>query len=161
MAVAAAPPAGASAGPAPPPVDPTIANSIVLKWLNDNAEECVVGFGLLAAALLGLTLPAHEVQAIGNFILATLIGHFTVASVTPSLHTPLIAVTNAISGIIVVGGLLELGGPIASTKVMCSLLAVFFATLNIAGGFAVADRMIRMFKSDVDIKATSSAPTAQ
>jgi NAD/NADP transhydrogenase alpha subunit len=127
--------------------------------LEENAEECAIGFGLLTAALLGLTLPPHEVQQIGNFILATLIGHFTVASVTPSLHTPLIAVTNAISGIIVVGGLLELGGPVASAKVMCSLLAVFFATLNIAGGFAVADRMIRMFKSDVDLN--TARPTAQ
>ena len=84
MSVTAAPAGGAPpAGPAPPPPDPAAANGIVLKWLEANAEECAIGFGLLAAALLGLTLPAHEVQAIGNFILATLIGHFTVASVTP------------------------------------------------------------------------------
>jgi NAD(P) transhydrogenase alpha subunit len=159
MAVTAAGGPGPSAGPSPPPPDGTASNGVVLKWLEENAEECAIGFGLLTAALLGLTLPPHEVQQIGNFILATLIGHFTVASVTPSLHTPLIAVTNAISGIIVVGGLLELGGPVASAKVMCSLLAVFFATLNIAGGFAVADRMIRMFKSDVDLN--TARPTAQ
>merc|ERR1719217_558898 len=123
-------------------------NGVILQWLQENGEEAAVGFGLVTAACLGLTLPAHEVQQLGNFILASLIGHFTVSSVTPSLHTPLIAVTNAISGIIVIGGLLQLGGPVASGKVICALLAVFFASVNIAGGFAVAQRMIRMFKSD-------------
>jgi NAD(P) transhydrogenase subunit alpha len=126
-------------------------NGVILQWLQDNGEEAAVGFGLVTAACLGLTLPAHEVQQLGNFILASLIGHFTVSSVAPSLHTPLIAVTNAISGIIVIGGLLQLGGPVASGKVICALLAVFFASVNIAGGFAVAQRMIQMFKSDKEL----------
>ncbi len=81
----------------------------------------------------------------GYFVLSLLIGNFTVSSVTPALHTPLISVTNAISGIIIVGGMLNLGGPMVSGKVACALLAVFFSSINIVGGFAVTERMLGMF----------------
>merc|ERR1739845_304490 len=97
---------------------------------------------------LGVDVPEAELHQIGYFVLSLLIGHFTVASVTPALHTPLIAVTNAISGIIVVGGMLQLSGPLLSARVGCALAAVFLSSVNIVGGFAVTHRMLAMFRDD-------------
>merc|ERR1711879_276166 len=108
--------------------------------------------GLGAAVVLGLgfgvEIPEEELTHIGYFVLSLLIGHFTVAGVTPALHTPLISVTNAISGIIVVGGMLQLNGPILSARVACALAAVFLSSINIVGGFAVTQRMLEMFRED-------------
>merc|ERR1719443_1848643 len=111
-----------------------------------------LGMGVILALGLGTRIPQEEVTHLGYFVLSLLIGHFTVASVTPALHTPLISVTNAISGIIVVGGMLQLGGPLTSAKVSCALLSVFFSSINIVGGFAVTERMLHMFKSETSLK---------
>merc|ERR1712048_1138313 len=99
----------------------------------------------------GVDIPEAELTHIGYFVLSLLIGHFTVAGVTPALHTPLISVTNAISGVIVVGGMLQLDGPILSARVGCALAAVFLSTVNVVGGFAVTQRMLEMFRED-DVK---------
>ena len=64
---------------------------------------------------------------------------------TPALHTPLMSVTNAISGIIVIGGMLQVSGPTNSPIVMLGAAAILLATINIAGGFLVTQRMLRMF----------------
>jgi len=121
---------------------------MVIKWLESHKEELAMGLGLGVITALGLTttIPTEEVTHLGYFCLSLLIGNFTVASVTPSLHTPLISVTNAISGIIIVGGMLQLSGPILSAKVVSALLAVFFSSINIVGGFAVTQRMLNMFE---------------
>ena len=86
------------------------------------------------------------------FVLAIFVGYFVVWSVTPALHTPLMSVTNAISGIIVVGALIAVGVEIAAattspsfSKVM-GFLAVMIASVNIFGGFIVTQRMLQMFK---------------
>ena len=97
---------------------------------------------------LGLTADPTQVRLMGDFILSLLIGNFTVAAVAPALHTPLISVTNAISGIIVVGGMIQMDGPLGSAKVVCALLSVFFSMINVSGGFAVSQRMLEMFKAD-------------
>ena len=60
----------------------------------------------------------------------------------------LFEVTNAISGIIVVGGMLQLSGPVLSARVACALAAVFLSSVNIVGGFAVTARMLEMFRED-------------
>jgi H+-translocating NAD(P) transhydrogenase subunit alpha len=65
--------------------------------------------------------------------------------VTPALHTPLMSVTNAISGIIVIGALLQLGTPDALVTVLGGI-ALLVATINIAGGFLVTQRMLKMFQ---------------
>jgi len=84
-------------------------------------------------------------QHITVFIMAVFVGFQVVWNVTPALHTPLMSVTNAISGIIVVGGLLgSTGGLTASVGV--ALIATLFATINIAGGFLVTRRMLAMFR---------------
>ena len=63
-----------------------------------------------------------------------------------ALHTPLMSVTNAISGIIIVGGLLQAKGEVSDPSVLLGIVAVLFATINIAGGFLVTQRMLRMFR---------------
>jgi NAD(P) transhydrogenase subunit alpha len=78
-------------------------------------------------------------------LLACFIGYQVVWNVTPALHTPLMSVTNAISGIIIIGGMLQIGGPPSSPAVILGALAILVATINIAGGFLVTQRMLKMF----------------
>jgi len=66
-------------------------------------------------------------------------------NVTPALHTPLMSVTNAISGIILIGGMLQVSGPLGSPVTLLGAVAVLIATINISGGFLVTQRMLRMF----------------
>lgn len=81
------------------------------------------------------------------FVLACFVGYFVIWGVTPSLHTPLISLTNAISGIIIVGSLLVAGFEQASFTVdLLGFLAVLLASINIFGGFLVTQRMLSMFK---------------
>ena len=78
------------------------------------------------------------------FVLSIFVGYFVVWSVTPALHTPLMSVTNAVSGIIVLGGMLQLKGP--WYVIAISFLAVFIAAINVSGGFLVTQRMLGMFR---------------
>lgn len=154
-AVGAAAASSSSAAPQPAPMvpDPPIAPATVsplIQWLEDHKSELSVVVGPAVVIGLGLScdIPEEELAHIGYFVLSLLIGHFTVAGVTPALHTPLISVTNAISGIIVVGGMLQLNGPLLSARVGCALAAVFLSSINIVGGFAVTQRMLEMFRQD-------------
>lgn len=81
------------------------------------------------------------------FILACFVGYFVVWKVTPALHTPLMAVTNAISGVILVGAIIALGSaPEFSLVFDLSFIAIILASINIFGGFLVTYRMLAMFK---------------
>jgi NAD(P) transhydrogenase subunit alpha len=80
------------------------------------------------------------------FILACFVGWQVVWNVSHSLHTPLMAVTNAISGIIIVGGLLQASGALTAPATALSVAAIFFATINISGGFLVTKRMLAMYR---------------
>jgi NAD(P) transhydrogenase subunit alpha len=84
-------------------------------------------------------------QHVTVFVMAVFVGFQVVWNVTPALHTPLMSVTNAISGIIVVGGLLGSQGQLTAS-VGVALVATLFATINIAGGFLVTRRMLAMFR---------------
>ena len=84
-------------------------------------------------------------QHVAVFVMAVFVGFQVVWNVTAALHTPLMSVTNAISGIIVVGGLLS-GRGATSTPVIVAVIATLFATINIAGGFIVTRRMLAMFR---------------
>ena len=75
------------------------------------------------------------------FVLACFVGYYVVWSVTPALHTPLMAVTNAISSVIIVGALIATGA-----GSIWGFVAVVLAAVNIFGGFAVTHRMLAMFK---------------
>ena len=83
------------------------------------------------------------------FILSIFIGYYVVWSVTPSLHTPLMSVTNAISSVIIVGAIvaaLAQGGNIFDTANIFGYLAIVLAAVNIFGGFLVTQRMLAMYK---------------
>ena len=82
------------------------------------------------------------------FVLACFIGYWVIWGVTPSLHTPLIALTNAISGIIIVGALLITGGDSGRGAEAVGFIAVLLASINIFGGFVVTHRMLAMFRKN-------------
>jgi NAD(P) transhydrogenase subunit alpha len=79
------------------------------------------------------------------FVLAIFVGYYVVWSVTPALHTPLMSITNSISSVIIVGGLIAAGAAGGFGTVL-GFIAVLLAAVNIFGGFAVTRRMLAMFK---------------
>lgn len=96
------------------------------------------------------TMSDPFIASLTIFVLAIFVGYHVVWNVTPALHTPLMAVTNAISGIIVVGAMLNVVDINAQQITLTSVLgavAVFLASINIFGGFLVTQRMLDMFKS--------------
>lgn len=84
--------------------------------------------------------------AITIFSLACFIGYYVVWKVTPALHTPLMSITNAISGIIIIGALIASGSDKMGLSLILGFFAVFLASINIFGGFIVTERMLEMFK---------------
>ena len=81
------------------------------------------------------------------FVLACFIGYFVVLGVTPALHSPLMSVSNAISGIVIIGALYVAAySDTSAVSEVLSIMAVFLASINIFGGFAVSERMLTMFK---------------
>jgi proton-translocating NAD(P)+ transhydrogenase subunit alpha len=86
------------------------------------------------------------IQQFSVFILAIFIGYYVVWSVTPALHTPLMAVTNAISSVIIVGAIVASGPEVASLSKILGAIAIGLAAVNIFGGFAVTQRMLAMYK---------------
>lgn len=113
-----------------------------------SGAGAVVALLVIAAALvaLGLVAPASFLTHFTVFVLACFIGWQVIWNVTPALHTPLMSVTNAISGIILIGGMLQVSGPIAAPVTLLGAIAVLIATINISGGFLVTQRMLRMFQ---------------
>jgi H+-translocating NAD(P) transhydrogenase subunit alpha len=90
---------------------------------------------------------SEPIIALYIFVLACFIGYWVIWGVTPSLHTPLIALTNAISGIVIIGAILVVGVEGASRHVqILGFVAVLLASINIFGGFMVTQRMLAMFK---------------
>ncbi len=80
------------------------------------------------------------------FVLAMFVGFEVITKVPPTLHTPLMSGSNAISGITVIGALVVAGGGDVGLASILGLVAVIFAMINVVGGFLVTDRMLRMFK---------------
>ena len=80
------------------------------------------------------------------FVLAVFVGFYVVWSVTPALHSPLMAVTNAVSSVIIVGALIATGPEAFTTSKVLGFFAVILASVNIFGGFIVTQRMLGMFK---------------
>lgn len=103
-----------------------------------------MGLGLLALLSVGSVAPPDFMSHFTVFILACFVGYQVIWSVTPSLHTPLMSVTNAISGIIVVGALLQISST-SGLVVFLAFIAILIASINIAGGFLVTQRMLKMF----------------
>ena len=106
----------------------------------------VLAAAMAVLLLAGAFAPREFVAHLTVFVLACFIGYQVIWNVTPALHTPLMSVTNAISGIIVVGGMLQLQGPLEAPVTILGAVAVLVATINIAGGFLVTQRMLKMFR---------------
>jgi len=103
----------------------------------------VIGLALLG---LGIVAPNSVLSHFTVFILAIFVGFQVVWNVKPALHTPLMSVTNAISGIILVGGMLQLIDTSLNLTVILGAIATLIAAINIAGGFLVTNRMLGMFR---------------
>ena len=86
------------------------------------------------------------ISILSIFVLACFVGYYVVWSVTPALHTPLMAVTNAISSVIVVGALIAAAAVGSPSAKWLGLVAVALASVNIFGGFAVTQRMLSMYR---------------
>ncbi|XP_047678067.1 NAD(P) transhydrogenase, mitochondrial-like [Tachysurus fulvidraco] len=109
--------------------------------------------GVSSVIGLGLISPnAAFTQMVTTFGLAGIVGYHTVWGVTPALHSPLMSVTNAISGLTAVGGLVLMGGGLSPSTFpeTLALLAAFVSSINIAGGFLITQRMLDMFKRPTD-----------
>lgn len=150
--------------PAPPVPTAAIAQSAPAAQEAKTAQQAPSGpaaaargrsaWPLIALALaavlllaLGAVAPPAFVAHFTVFVLAVFVGYQVVWNVTPSLHTPLMSVTNAISGIIVIGALLHPNGADTGTVVnVLAGVALVVATVNIAGGFLVTQRMLKMFQ---------------
>ncbi len=100
----------------------------------------------LALVGIGVGAPSSFLTHFTVFVLACFVGWQVVWSVTPALHTPLMSVTNAISGIIIIGGMLQISGPLNSPTTILGAIAVLVGTINISGGFLVTQRMLKMFR---------------
>jgi NAD(P) transhydrogenase subunit alpha len=87
------------------------------------------------------------ISILSIFVMACFVGYYVVWSVTPALHTPLMAVTNAISSVIIVGALVAGAAKGALASSWLGLIAITLASINIFGGFAVTARMLAMYKS--------------
>jgi NAD(P) transhydrogenase subunit alpha len=133
---AAAPLVEAKPPPPPPPPAP-----------KSNAAGTAFGVGIaLALGAAGLLAHGDFLEHLTVFLLACVVGWHVVWNVTPALHTPLMSVTNAISGIILIGGILLIGGAATGAFTVLAAAAVLLASINVAGGFLVTQRMLRMFR---------------
>ncbi|MGR5165662.1 Re/Si-specific NAD(P)(+) transhydrogenase subunit alpha [Vibrio astriarenae] len=106
-----------------------------------------IGAGLAAFGWIASVAPAAFLTHFTVFVLACIIGYYVVWNVTHALHTPLMSVTNAISGIIIVGALLQIGQGNGVVSFL-AFIAVLIASINIFGGFTVTKRMLEMFRKD-------------
>jgi len=128
-----------SAAPAAPPPEP------VERKQNPWMPAILLGAGAIALWALGRVAPAEFMSHFTVFVLSCFVGYQVIWNVTPALHTPLMSVTNAISGIIVIGALLQISTSSFLITVLAAI-AILIATINIAGGFLVTQRMLRMFR---------------
>ncbi|MHA7126232.1 Re/Si-specific NAD(P)(+) transhydrogenase subunit alpha [Janibacter indicus] len=135
--VSAAQSAPAASTPAPEP-EPE-------KPRDPNRKFWYIGGAALLFLVAAAFMPAAFLSHFIVFALAVVIGFYVIGSVHHALHTPLMSVTNAISGIIVVGALLQVTSPDIAIQVIAAA-AIFFASINVFGGFTVTNRMLNMFR---------------
>ncbi|MER3431818.1 MAG: NAD(P)(+) transhydrogenase (Re/Si-specific) subunit alpha [Blastocatellia bacterium] len=135
----------------PEPGVPTksIAAAAASQIVTNGESEGISSWILLAVGIvlfgLGLVVPESKLSHFTVFMLACFVGWQVIWNVRPALHTPLMSVTNAISGIILVGGILQLTGELNLTTIL-GAIAVLIAAINISGGFLVTKRMLAMFR---------------
>ncbi|OUU73879.1 MAG: NAD(P) transhydrogenase subunit alpha [Methylococcaceae bacterium TMED69] len=143
--------------PAPPPklnvAQQSDSQKVEPEEEKNKTEKTSKGFGqigflgiiALVIWVLGFFAPADFMAHFTVFVLACFVGYQVIWNVTPALHTPLMSVTNAISGIIVLGAVLQISSNSMVTIILATV-SVFIATINIVGGFTVTKRMLQMFQ---------------
>jgi NAD(P) transhydrogenase subunit alpha len=116
--------------------------------LAENALELANHAQTLAMSVSGTLAPEVNpfIFLLAVFLMACFVGYYVVWNVTPALHSPLMAVTNAISSVIIVGAMLATGLATSGWAMLFGFLAVTLASVNIFGGFLVTQRMLSMFK---------------
>ena len=136
----------------PSPVQATKPTVTVVESEAKSAKKSGSGnflwLTLAAIALVGIGVgaPTSFLSHFTVFVLACVVGWQLIWNVAPALHTPLMSVTNAISGIIIIGGMLQISGPLNSPTTILGAIAILVGTINIAGGFLVTQRMLKMFR---------------
>jgi proton-translocating NAD(P)+ transhydrogenase subunit alpha len=138
------PPVKVSAAPAAPPPAAAPATAGRKRGLTPARSYALTGLGVAVLFLVTAFAPKELLGNVTVFVLAVVIGYYVIGKVHHALHTPLMSVTNAISGIVVVGALLQIGHAHTAVTVL-SAIAIFLASINVFGGFAVTRRMLGMF----------------
>ena len=140
------PPVQVSAAPAATPAAPAVAAAPAAKrGLSRGARAVLIAVGIAALFLVCAVAPAPLPQHFLVLTLSVVIGFYVIGKVAHALHTPLMSITNAISGIIVVGAMTQIVVPNVLVQVLAAI-AVLLASINIFGGFAVTRRMLAMFQ---------------
>ena len=139
------PPPTLSAAPPKPAVAPTVAVDHVSVAKHPFKELLPLLMAGIVLFSVGAVAPESFMSHFTVFVLACFVGYQVIWNVSPSLHTPLMSVTNAISGIIVIGALVQISQPEITVRVLAGL-AILLASINIAGGFLVTRRMLEMFR---------------
>lgn len=129
-----------------------------MSYLSDSLNSIAAEQQQLADLAAELARKAADIQTTSGgshdffitgltiFILACFVGYYVVWRVTPALHSPLMAVTNAVSSVIIVGALIAAGTAELTTSSWLGLAAIVFASINIFGGFIVTQRMLQMYR---------------
>ncbi len=137
--VSAAPAAPAAAPPEPPPAK---------KKMSSGTRLGLIGVAAGLFLLLSAFSPEPFLGHFMVFMLSVVIGYYVIGNVHHALHTPLMSVTNAISGIILVGALLQVGHPGELWISVLAFIGILVASINVFGGFTVTARMLEMFKRE-------------
>ena len=138
------PPVQVSAASAPAAAAPPAEPAPERAPMSATRRYGLIGVAALIFFILAAISPAALLPHITVLALAIVVGYYVIGNVHHALHTPLMSVTNAISGIILVGGILEVGHD-TTTVTIVSAVAILLASINIFGGFAVTRRMLAMF----------------
>ena len=139
-----APPIQVSAAPQAAPATAKPAVKIEVKPVSPWRKYLLIALAIVLFGSLANVAPADFLSHFTVFALACVVGYYVVWNVSHALHTPLMSVTNAISGIIVIGAVLQMGH--GGWVTFISFIAVLIASINIFGGFTVTQRMLKMFR---------------
>jgi NAD(P) transhydrogenase subunit alpha len=139
------PPAPKISAAPPKPVPEPVAERPPAQKKRPWVRGVVLALAGLAMLSIGRVAPPEFMSHLTVFVLACFVGYMVIWNVTPSLHTPLMSVTNAISSIIIIGALLEISSD-NGVIVFLATISVLITSINIFGGFAVTQRMLSMFR---------------
>lgn len=139
------PPVQVSAAPARPAADAASVSPPAKTGLSPAVKAALAVAGIAVLFLVSAVAPEPLPQHLTVLTLSVVVGFYVISKVTHALHTPLMSVTNAISGIIVVGAIVQLTAPVLIVQILAAI-AVLVASINVFGGFAVTRRMLGMFQ---------------